>query len=53
VHFASSGSVTRTDFSDIPASATSRGGCVRGLVSGARVKAFSGAAKPVPFALSF
>lgn len=52
-HFNNPGNVQRTDFNDIAGSATTRGGCVRGMIGGARVKAFSGAAKPVPFAVAF
>lgn len=52
-HFSNKGFITRSDFNDIAGSATSRGGCVRGMVNSAHVKPFSGEAKPVPFAVSF
>jgi hypothetical protein len=53
VHFKNPGGVSRSDFSDIQASSTQRGLCVRSMLNGARVKTFSGAAKPVPFAVGF
>lgn len=52
-HFGNAGIVQRSDFNDIAGSASTRGGCVRGMIGSARVKAFSGPAKPVPFAVAF
>jgi hypothetical protein len=52
-HFSNAGNVQRSDFNDIQGSSTARGLCVRMRVGSARIKAFSGAAKPVPFAVSF
>ncbi len=52
LNFNNSGTVQRVDMSDIQASGTSRGVCVRMALNMARIKAFSGPSQPVPVSVA-